>query len=160
MESLISSPALEQVTSLLNSERVALQNLLHLLENEQSALVSAHMDGLIEILEEKNSTLSGLAKTSQDRVALLSGLGLTPNGSTEEQLKKVLPTAVSIWQDILQLLEKTRQANQVNGNLIQTRLRVNQQALSVLQNAAQSASLYGRDGQPNLPGSGRILGSG
>jgi flagella synthesis protein FlgN len=50
--------------------------------------------------------------------------------------------------------------NQTNGELIQIKLRYNQQALGVLYGAVQSAAgLYGADGQPNLPSGSRTLGS-
>ncbi|MEI7844152.1 MAG: flagellar export chaperone FlgN [Gallionellaceae bacterium] len=51
--------------------------------------------------------------------------------------------------------------NHTNGEVIQLKLRSNQQALNALLGAAQNTTaLYGRDGQPSLPISGRTLGSG
>ena len=53
------------------------------------------------------------------------------------------------------------QLNRFNGELIQVRLRYNQQALHALIGASQQAAgLYGPNGQPSLVGSGRALGSG
>ena len=50
--------------------------------------------------------------------------------------------------------------NRINGALIQTKLRNNQQALTILLNVANSAQgLYGADGQTHISSSRRILGS-
>lgn len=66
-----------------------------------------------------------------------------------------------LWQDITALSQRAKQLNQINGELIQMKLRRNQQALTVLSNAVNKAGVYGRNGQPDFsPGSGRSLGSG
>jgi len=76
-------------------------------------------------------------------------------------LKIHSPDGLSIWQGILDLAERARQLNNTNGELIQMKLRHNQQILTVLSNAVNQANLYGPDGQTSFsPGSGRSLGSG
>jgi flagella synthesis protein FlgN len=59
--------------------------------------------------------------------------------------------AVPIWQEIRGLAERARQLNLSSGELIQMKLRHNQQALTVLGKASSKANLYGSDGQPNFP---------
>lgn len=160
MSSSVSQNTLDQIASLLNSERSALRALKDLLTREQTTLVGSSLDDLVEIIDQKNATLASLEQQAKNRLGLLRQVGLPPNSDTEDWLEKTLPGSVPAWREIAQLLDETRHLNQVNGELIQTRLRINQQALTVLHNAAQSASLYGPDGQHNHPGSGRILGSG
>jgi flagellar biosynthesis protein FlgN len=71
------------------------------------------------------------------------------------------PEGLAIWQKTLALAKRSQQLNRTNGELIQMKLRHNQQSLAVLSNAVNKANLYGPDGQPNFaPGSGRSLGSG
>ena len=48
---------------------------------------------------------------------------------------------------MLTIAAEARQANKVNGDLIQSRLQNNKQALSALMSVADRASLYGPDGQ-------------
>ncbi len=80
--------------------------------------------------------------------------------STETWLSKNAPQGLVLWQEILQLANRAQRLNQTNGELIQIKMRYNQQALGVLVGATQhAAGLYGPDGQPNLPNTGRTLGS-
>jgi flagella synthesis protein FlgN len=59
------------------------------------------------------------------------------------------------------LANQAQQLNTTNGELIQSRMRYNQQALGVLFSSSKNASnLYGPDGQANMGSSGRHLGSG
>lgn len=68
---------------------------------------------------------------------------------------------LDIWQKIRGLAVRAQQLNHTNGELIQMKLRHNQQTLAVLSNAADKANLYGPDGQHSFStGSGRSLGSG
>jgi flagellar biosynthesis/type III secretory pathway chaperone len=54
-----------------------------------------------------------------------------------------------------------REQRDQHGELINSKMRNNQQALNVLFNSAKNAAgLYGPDGQANLNSSGRHLGSG
>jgi flagella synthesis protein FlgN len=77
-----------------------------------------------------------------------------------EWLQQNAPQALPLWQEARQLATHVHRLNQTNGELIQIKLRYNQQALGVLYGAAQSAAgLYGADGQPNLPSGSRTLGS-
>lgn len=76
-------------------------------------------------------------------------------------LKANSPQGLAVWQENLALAERAQQLNHANGELIQMKLRRNQQLLTVLSNAVNKANLYGPDGQASFsPGSGRSLGSG
>ena len=70
------------------------------------------------------------------------------------------PHIAELWRQLLALAEKARELNQLNGNMIDTRLRNNQQALAILQAAANQSALYGPDGQTHGLGLGRPLGKG
>jgi flagellar biosynthesis/type III secretory pathway chaperone len=73
-------------------------------------------------------------------------------------LKAYAPSSPSIWQEIQKLVGKMQNINRNNGILIQTKLRINQQALAVLLNATNGAhGLYGADGQQHLHTASRIL---
>jgi flagella synthesis protein FlgN len=146
-----------ELTSRLTEERVALHAFVSILEKEQQALLDRDSDLLISLAELKSQSANQLTSLVQARRQLLN----TNQADTTEWLKQFAPSALIIWNEIQELAKRAHHLNQVNGEVIQLKLRSNHQALSALLNAAKSASgLYGRDGQPNLAISGRILGSG
>lgn len=156
-----SIPVTTDFTSSLHAERDALEVFIALLETEQQALVKGDADQLLALADSKIQTaleLSKLANTRND--GLLAREGKIEPGGMTAWLQANAANCLPIWNSILQLAEKAQQLNRTNGILIQTKLRHNQQALMVLNNAANSTNgLYGPDGHPNLSASGRTLGS-
>lgn len=141
----------------LNDELSALRAFVVLLESEQQCLLNKDADRLLSIAETKSQAASKLAEmATARRKNLLADSG----DSMEEWLSRHVPASLPTWQNIRQLAATAQQINLINGELIKSGLRHNQQALSALQSASQNAAgLYGPDGQPNLTSSGRILGS-
>ncbi len=134
--------ALAELTSRLHAERDALRAFVTLLETEQQALLDGQIEELLTLASSKTRAVHELNKLADTRSV-----------ETEDRGQ--------MWRDIQQLSAHAQQLNRTNGELIQSKLRHNQQALTVLHLAARSASgLYGPDGQTNLPTSGRTLGSG
>ncbi len=154
------SPATE-FTLRLNAERDALRGFIALLETEQQALIEGHTEQLLALSDSKTQAVHELSKLANARKQDLLAQGVkTGEGAITAWLQQHAADGLSIWQDILQLAEQLQYLNRTNGTLIQTKLRHNQQALTVLHNSASSAhGLYGADGQPHIPSSGRILGS-
>ena len=90
---------------------------------------------------------------------LTRGIKIGP-GSMEAWLQTHTAINLPAWHEIRELASHAQHMNRTNGELIQVKMRLNQQTLTMLHNAAQSVNgLYGPDGQPNLPVSGRILNS-
>lgn len=141
----------------LNDELTSLRVFVVLLESEQKALLGNDTERLLNIAESKAQAATQLAGMAEAR----RKAWLADSGDTMEAwLPKHAPTSLPLWQTIRQLAAQAQQINTTNGKLIQSGLRRNQQALTALQGASQhAAGLYGPDGQPNLGGSGRILGS-
>lgn len=155
-------PSDTQLLAAFAAEYAALQSFVALLEREQGMLVENRTDQLLELSEQKSSDALKLNELAQARRALLKKhlpqLGIKV---TRSWLATHSPQGATVWQEILVLAERASQINRTNGELIQTKLRHNQQTLTVLSNAANKANLYGPDGQPSFsPGSGRSLGSG
>lgn len=148
------SPA--EFLSNLNDECVALSAFVVLLEDEQRTLLGQHSEELLRLAEAKVQLADKIAAYAAARKAYL------PEGTrdTVEWLKKNAPQGLPKWQETRQLAAHAHRLNQTNGELIQIKLRYNQQALGVLYGAAQSAAgLYGADGQTSLPTASRKLGS-
>jgi flagella synthesis protein FlgN len=145
--------------SRLNQERDAMRAFVALLEKEQECLLDQDSEALLSLAETKNQSANKLTAIANDRRQYLkaNAAGL----DTPDWLSKHAPSSLGIWEEIRELAARAHQINQTNGEVIQLKLRSNQQALAALLGASKSAAgLYGRDGQPSLPVSGRILGSG
>ena len=151
-----------QLLSALTAERAALLEFIALLEREQGMLVENLTDQLFELSEQKSTDALNLNELAETRRALLhKNLPQLGTDAIHAWLETHSPQALTIWLEILALAERAQRLNQANGELIQMKLRRNQQLLAVLSNAVNKANLYGPDGQTSFsPGSGRSLGSG
>ena len=125
-------------------------------------LVENLADQLLKLSEQKSTDALALNKLAETRRSLLeTNLPQLGAAAIRAWLKTHSPQGLAVWQEILALAERAHQINKTNGELIQTKLRRNQQLLAVLSNAVNKANLYGPDGQTSFsPGSGRSLGSG
>lgn len=125
-------------------------------------LLDNQADLLIGLAEVKFNDAIKLNQIAEMRISLLQPNIPHLNSRTiEAWLSANQPDALPIWSTIDNLTRQAQQLNQTNGELIQMKLRHNQQALTVLSNAVNKAGIYGKNGQPNFsPGSGRSLGSG
>jgi flagella synthesis protein FlgN len=144
------------ILSNLNDECTALRAFVVLLEDEQRILLSQHTEELLPLAEAKLQLTNKISTLSTTRQQSL------PDGTRDmlDWLKRNAPQAIPKWQETRQLATHVQSLNQTNGDLIQIKLRYNQQALGVLYGAAQgTAGLYGADGQPNQPSASRMLGS-
>lgn len=150
------------IVSALTAERNSLTDFVTLLEREQNALVENDTDLLMQLAEQKSARAISLSHLINTRHHLLkSTLGELKTDKLLAWLQTHCTQGLTLWQEITRLGEKARQLNQSSGELIQLKLRHNQLAMTVLNNAANKANLYGPDGQPNLSitGQGRTLGS-
>lgn len=150
---------MEDFTSRLNNEREALRAFVSLLEKEQQALLGQGTEDLLALAEAKTMSARKLTEIANTRHQYLSSKA--ENLDTAAWILKNAPASRAVWDEVRELAARAHHLNQTNGEVIQLKLRSNQQALTALLGAAQStAGLYGRDGQPSLPTSGRTLGSG
>lgn len=149
-------PAGSDLLSKLNDECAKFRAFVVLLEDEQKNLVGQHPESLLPLAEAKMQLADRLSTLARERQEIVGA----QTRDMEEWLKLHEPKGLPLWQEIRQLALQAQRLNQTNGDLIQIKLRYNQQALGVLYGAAQSAAgLYGPDGQTNLPSGGRTLGS-
>jgi flagellar biosynthesis protein FlgN len=127
-----------------------------LLEDEQRALLGQHTEELLPLAEAKIQLTNKIAALAESRKKLIQDSKL----DMPAWLKQNAPQSSPVWNEIRQLATHVQRLNQTNGELIQIKLRYNQQALGVLYGAAQStAGLYGANGRPDQPSASRKLGS-
>lgn len=144
--------------SQLNNELAELRKFVILLTSEQQSLLDNDTDTLMTLSEAKTLAANQLMEIGNTRrKTLLSGTA----DNMETWIVKNAPNQKPIWSEIQKLAAQAQNLNTTNGELIQSRMRHNQQALGVLYNSSKSAAgLYGPDGQANINNTGRHLGSG
>ena len=135
----------------LKSETEALQQFKALLQTEQQALVAGDVAQLTSLSQTKLEQVIHLNQLAAKRLQRAAERGLNADRtSMEKWAVENGPAAMNAWRDVLAMAEEARRLNELNGTLIQTHLRHNHQALSVLLSAINQANLYGPDGQ-NTP---------
>ena len=147
---------------LLHEEVALLRDFLALLQREQKTLMDGDIDRLSPLASEKSALFGRLAALGDTRNKALAALALAPDRVGVEAWLAAHPGEAAsrkAWAELLALTLQARELNRVNGNLINTRLANNQQALTTLLAAANQAALYGPDGQTTPIGGGRSLGS-
>lgn len=158
MDSLIRS----ELLNALSDELLAVKDFVALLQQEQRLLTENDTEQLLILAEQKSTRAIKLNELGENRRNLLrQQLPDLSRESIRQWLTSNSPDGLALWQEVLTLAAQSQEINNINGELIQMRLRHIQQTLTALGGAVRQASLYGPDGQPNFsPGSGRSLGNG
>lgn len=141
-----------QYLDMLEQERVRVQDFLRLLEREQAALVAGDHDHLMAFTEQKAAQILELRRISDSRSKLLAAHGLRADrdGMSAWIEQTADPTVRRLWDDIKGLAAQVRATNEINGALVAARLKHNQAAITALQAAAKTSSVYGPDGAARL----------
>lgn len=141
-----------QYLDMLEQERVRVQDFLRLLEREQAALVAGDHDHLMAFTEQKAAQILELRRISDSRSKLLAAHGLRADrdGMSAWIDQTADPSVRRLWDDIKGLAAQVRATNEINGALVAARLKHNQAAITALQAAAKTSSVYGPDGAARL----------
>ena len=149
---------IKQAILQLNKELAELRKFVALLASEQEFLLHNDTENLLTLSEVKSQAANILMEIGSSRRQSLLADG---KDSMESWIGRNAPGSQALWHEIRELAAQAQQLNNTNGELIQSRMRNNQQALGVLYNSSKNAAgIYGRDGQANINSSGRHLGSG
>lgn len=142
----------------LHKEFETLRKFVDILASEQRVLLGNEFEQLQPLSEAKTQVASQLTEiVNARRNSLLKNSG----DNMETWITTNAPDSHTVWSEIRKLAAQAQNLNSINGELIHSRMRHNQQALSVLHNTTKNAAgLYGPDGQANLNNAGRHLGSG
>lgn len=147
--------------ALIKAELGGFQEFLQLLQQEQGALIKGDADQLLQLAARKSELVETLAGFSAQRISCISAAGCENSASGIAAYLDTIKAQTAtreLWSKLLDLAREADRINRSNGILIDTRLRHNQQTLSVLHSAANPAvSLYGPDGQISGAASGRQL---
>ena len=155
-------PDCTKLLATLTEEHAAVLSFVDLLQQEQKLLTENSIDPLVLLAEQKSTRATQLNNVAEIRHRLL--LAIIPKLTAPailNWLKINSKEGLALWQTIRALADQARELNRINGELIQMKLRHNQQLLTALSRAVNQANLYGPDGQTNFStGGGRSLGSG
>jgi len=144
------------------AETAALQRFIAVLEQEQRLLIGGDADAVLPLLEQKTALIAELGAAGQQREAALQTLGIGISKDAVDAWITTTPADFQAhWQSLLELAQNANRLNSTNGQLINTRLQYNQQALSILMNAAGNLGddTYGPDGHKTTGSGSRTLGS-
>ncbi len=149
--------------SAFRNELAALARFIEILQREQSALVSADVDRLVAISQEKSRQAEQLNQLARARIAAFEQLGVDgTRAAVENWLESQPRDTAALWSRLIEAATAAQQLNQNNGKLIETQLQRTQQALNALSSAANQSAVYGADGQTRgiRPAAQRTLGKG
>ena len=122
--------------------------LLALLEEEQSALMSFQLDTIERLLDEKTQLLNQLGKLTHERYQALAGNGFESNEAGMKRWMDSNPESKTHadWQSFQHNLAQSKETNRVNGILVTKQFNRNQQILNAL-NGSGTGNFYGPNGQ-------------
>ncbi|MBN8452662.1 MAG: flagellar protein FlgN [Candidatus Accumulibacter sp.] len=152
-------PTVTALRQLLEEEVTVVRGFVGLLEREQRLLIEGDVDGLPELLQDKNELAARLAAIAEQRRATLAADGLSADRAGVAAWFAAHPgedDARTAWAELLPLATQARELNRLNGEVIQLRLQSNAQAIAALVGSSGALGLYGPDGQSRPGGSGRI----
>lgn len=143
----------------LGAELDAIRCLLPLLQQEQTHLISANIEELTALTEEKAKIVAHMAALAERRHHALAAAGYTADeAGMQAWLDASADAATSqTWAELLALAQSAKELNRTNGLLVNKHLSRNQNALNVLQGASQDSGCYGPDGQATTKAAARSL---
>ena len=132
-----------------DSERQLAARLLDVLANELGVLTSGEIDRMEDLLEQKSRLIHQLSQASHKRYMMLAEMGFSADEAGMRQwLQQQHSDSLTIrWGEFQELLTRGKEANRVNGLLINKHFNRNKQVLDVLQGARHTGQFYGPDGQ-------------
>jgi flagella synthesis protein FlgN len=152
-------PATSPMSSL-REELNLMTELLDLMRQEQHHLIGADIDSLGGVTARKSELVGQLSALATTRHAALAAAGFE---AREEGMRAWLAAggadgADALWDELLQQTRAAKEANRVNGLLINRHLAHTRGALNALRPPAQGGNTYGPSGQTtSSPTSRRLI---
>lgn len=131
------------------------------LAQEREALKTSDFEVLSGLLVRKEELARELSTLTAARESRMTALGLRAGPGGQLLGQRVDPAAADAWRKLVFFAGMARDANQLNGAVIDAHLAFTQEAIQVLRQGGEDAgALYGRDGRAQSPGGGVSLASG
>ncbi len=142
----------------LAAEQQENRRLLALLQSEQALLISAKIDGLTAIIEEKSTVVARMTELAERRYHLLKHDGFAASEDGMQVWLKspdVADQTRELWRSMLDTARAGKEINRTNGMLINKQMMHGQNALNILRGHSGETSFYGPNGQATSFGSSR-----
>lgn len=141
----------------LPEEQQVMSLLLDLLKQEQSHLIAADIDSLIEVTAQKSVLVGKMAALASARHRALGAAGFAAQETGMQAWMDASgeSTDARLWQQVLDLTRAAKELNRVNGMLINQRMAHAQGALNTLRPNAQGGDVYGPSGHASSPSANR-----
>ncbi|MBI4292032.1 MAG: flagellar protein FlgN [Betaproteobacteria bacterium] len=143
----------------LSAESARIEALLQILRQEQAALLAHEFERVSAFALAKNEHLAALGSLAEARGVNLRLKGLSSDLTGMNTLVAGTEVLRGPWQRLLRLAQEARQANLVNGRLINAQMHFTSGALSVLHQTSIRFATYGADGQKSAAPAHRALAS-
>ncbi len=124
--------------------------LINDLHNEQTALISADLDIIEQMVDKRVGLLQALGEAANQRYSALAAAGFeaNENGMSKWLELRSSPVIDDAWVNFQRQLAQAKELNRLNGVLINKHFQRNQEKLDALQGkAANNTQLYGKNGQ-------------
>ena len=151
----ISAPLPSNLADELAEELPLLSQFCSLLEQERELLSSNDLGALSELLARKKIAAERLHALHQLRTSWIG----TDGARVKTYLQKHAPQLLPQWDGLLELGRHANTLNQLIGQIITTRLHLNEQALHLMMHGTQLPDNYTPDGLPTVETGPRHLGS-
>lgn len=127
------------------------------LQHEQTALVSADLDFIEKMVDQRAGLLQALAAAAQQRYDALAAAGFDASevGMANWLAGQANPVLEQAWQRFQKQLAQARELNRLNGVLINRQFQRNQEKLDALHGKTAAPQLYGKNGQAHATQQGR-----
>lgn len=133
-----------------------------MLERESAILAgSGESDELLQLIDEKTAKVQQLQELEQQREKLFFSIGMDndPDGIShflQQQIES--PGLFPKWQQLLELGSQCREANRLNGTIIELGQLHLQQALCLLRGETTQSPHYDPQGRAKADSASRLLG--
>ena len=133
----------------LHEENLTINNLVKLIQHEQTLLINADIEAIKLIVDQKAQHIAKLAELSNKRYLTLATAGHQSDETGMQSWidQHTAPAVNESWQSLLSQANTAKELNHTNGLLINTHLSRNQNTLNVLRGSNKTGNIYGPDGQ-------------
>jgi len=144
----------------INCARMLLQSL----DLEYDALAKQHADALEEVVRDKQERINQLELISRQREKLLAPFKVPATDDDEQANQYQFGDNVQLnklWDELVDIAEKCRDKNRVNGSIVELVSRQSRHALDILHgilpNSSSMSELYDNTGQATRSSNKRSL---
>jgi flagellar biosynthesis protein FlgN len=139
----------QQFERILLEEEQQAMRLVNLLERERDALASRQVDELLQVVAEKESSLTRLDGYASERASLLQQAGYSPDRDGFMALLNAEPSGRlrELWTAVETLLKRCRQQNEINGKMLDIgQIQARQMLALLLGRESGGNELYDQNG--------------